>query len=438
MKAALNCIFKKMSEQLLPKHYLSGKTIVIAGGGVAGLAFAVGLRKLWPSTTTAQPPTLIIYERDTAEDAIGREGYSLSLRSDPPGGIQALQRLGVLEDMIAASIEDVNKKNGGFCIWDKKFNPILKVRATVPPGLPVGSLRISRRGLRKVLVQAAEAAGCKIHWDVRCTGLSSTPSSPVTTVLSTGSTVACDMVVAADGASSKLRAQLRPHDTLQFQNTVAVGGTAVYPVGTSPPEPVDRDWGLMPLGIKKSALFFSPVSPNTAIWSMSFRTDTPIKAARSPVPDDVADWALKTAKERILGLPPLYYELVDRTDRNTIMVMNARDKYAFGHGPGELPEEFGRGKVVFIGDANHAVTPFAGNGANMALCDGWELAVQLLSATSAEEAVQQYDKLVVPERNKVVRQSHIGIAVGHAEGWRLWLALLFLRIMKMLLFKYVH
>jgi len=427
-----------MSEQILPRHYLSGKTIVIAGGGVAGLAFAVGLRKLWPSTTTAQPPTLIIYERDTAEDAIGREGYSLSLRSDPPGGIQALQRLGVLEDMIAASIEDVHKKNGGFCIWDKKFNPILKVHATIPAGLPVGGLRISRRGLRKVLVQAAEAAGCQIHWDVRCTGLSSTPGSRITAALSTGDTVACDMVIAADGASSKLRAQLRPHDTLHFQNIAAVGGTAVFPAGTAPPEPVDRDWGLMPLGTKGSALFFSPVSPNTALWSLSFRADAPVQAARSPVPDEAAEWALQTAREYVAGLPPLFYELVDKTDKNTIMVMNARDKYAFGHGPGELPEEFGQGKVIFIGDANHAVTPFAGNGANMALCDAWELAVQLLSATSTEEAVQQYDKLVVPERNKIVRQSHIAIAVGHAEGWRLWLALLFLRSLKMLLLRYVH
>lgn len=422
-----------MAEQLPSKHYLSGKTIVIAGAGIGGLSFAIALHKQWPSNTTAEPPTIILYERDSAENAIGREGYSLSLRSDPPGGMQALQKLGVIDAMIEASIKDVEKNHGGFCIWNRDFSEVIKVRAVVPRGLPVGSLRIARRNLHKVLVDAASETGCKIHWGMMCTSVASS-SNGVTVTLSTGEEVNADMLIAADGASSKLRAQLRPNDTLQFQNTVCMGGTAVFPEGTSLPQPIDRDWGLMPLNKNQTALFFSPVGPNRALWSLSYRSEMPVTPAKPPISEEVGDWVMKEAHERVKDPPPLYYKLVEKTDRGSIMVFNARDKQAFPHNAETLPKEFAGGKVVFIGDANHAVSPFAGNGANAAVCDGWELASKLLEASRVAEGVESYDK-VVPQRNRIVRQSHIAIAIAHSEGWRLWFSLLFLKVLRIVFFK---
>lgn len=426
-----------MADRLPSKHHLSDKNIVIAGAGIAGLSFAIAITKQWHSTTTAEPPKITIYERDSAEDTIGREGYSLSLRSDPPGGIQALQKLGIIGQMIEASIKDVVKKNGGFVIWGKDWSEIIKVRAVVPRGLPVGSLRIARKNLRKIMIDAAEEAGCQIHWGVRCTSVSSS-SKGLTVALSNGEEVACDMLVAADGASSRLRAQLRPDDNLQFLNTVCFGGTAVFPEGTSPPEPIDRDWGLMPLNRDRTAIFFSPVGPNTALWSVSYRTETQIKPSKPPVSEEVANQVLKEARERVKNPPRLWEELLERTDRDTIMTFNARDKVAFAHGEETLPKEFANGKVVFLGDANHAVSPFAGNGANMALCDGWELASALLQASSVRAGVEKYDKVVVPQRNRVTRQSHVAIGIAHSEGWKLWWSMLFLRVMRIVFFKYVR
>jgi 2-polyprenyl-6-methoxyphenol hydroxylase-like FAD-dependent oxidoreductase len=438
------------------KHHLSGQTIAIAGAGIAGLSFAIALTKQW--SAPEPPPTVIIYERDSAEDALGREGYSLSLRSDPPGGIQALQKLGVLDTMTEASIKNTaasstgSDESGGFCIWDRKWQPIIKVRAVVPDGLPVGSLRIARRNLRKVLIDAAVEKGCTIHWGVSCTGLSTTataslggvdkeaPVPLITLTLSDGSTAKCNMVIAADGASSRIRAQLRPDDKLQFQNIVMVSGTAVYPEGTAPPAPLNHDWGIMPLNHNHTALFFSPVGPNTALWSVSWSSDKPSTITGAPpVSAEVADWALTQAKDRVNGLlPPLYDELLELTDKQSIMAFNIRDKEAFTHDCASLPAEFGGGKVIFIGDTNHAVSPFAGNGANMALCDGWELAAQLLAAGSSEEGVQNYDKLVIEERRKVTQRSHFNMNVAHSQGWRLSVFFVLLRILKLVFFRYVR
>ena len=422
-------------EQPIPhNHHLSGKKIVIAGAGMAGLSFAIAIYKQWPAISTTPPPTLICYERETTQDAIGREGYSLSLRSDPPGGIQALQRLGILDTMVEASIKDVDEKDGGFCVWDKSWNEIIKLRARIPSSLPVGSLRIARKNLRSVMVKAAVAAGLEIRWGVACISVVKAHGNALVVDLSSGAEESCDMLIAADGASSKLRAQLRPSDTLQFQNIVCMGGSAVYPPGESPPPPVDRDWGIMPLNEKHSAIFYSPIGPNTALWSLSYRSETPVKAQRPPVSDEIATTVLKEVHDHSTNFPALFHELVNHTDKDSIMVFNALDKQAFAHNASTIGDFAPH--VVFLGDANHAVSPFAGNGANMALCDGWDLAEQLLKSPSVEDAVKEYDDIVVPRANRVVRQSHIAIAIGHSQGWRLYLAMLFLRFVKLIWLRY--
>ena len=52
--------------------------------------------------------------------------------------------------------------------------------------------------------------------------------------------------------------------------------------------------------------------------------------------------------------PPLFEKMLEHTDENTLMAFNAEDKAPFWHDDKEW-----RG-VVFVGDANHAVSPFAG------------------------------------------------------------------------------
>ncbi len=41
--------------------FLSGKKVVVAGAGMAGLSFALALRKRWPSNL--EPPLVTIYDR---------------------------------------------------------------------------------------------------------------------------------------------------------------------------------------------------------------------------------------------------------------------------------------------------------------------------------------------------------------------------------------
>jgi 2-polyprenyl-6-methoxyphenol hydroxylase-like FAD-dependent oxidoreductase len=414
------------------KHHLSGQKILVAGGGIAGLAFAIAIHKHWLSTSSSPAPTLLIYERDSEENAIGREGYSLSIRSDAPGGIQAMQKLGILDAMLDASITNVDAEGGGFCIWDANWEQLIKIRAKSPPGLPVGSLRIARKNLRSVLVRSVEELGCRINWDISCTGITKLESGALRVELSNGAVEECDIVVAADGASSKLRTQLRPEDPLQFQQICCIGGAARF--DSAPPEPVNRNWGILMNG-SGTSLFASPVSQNTALWSVSYVAAEPRLSMKAPGSASDVAGLINEACERGKGFPPLFSELLDRTDPDSVMAFNAMDKTPFAHTPSDIGLMYP--KVIFIGDANHAVSPFAGNGANLALCDGWDLAEQLTKASSVGEGLEAYDSMVVPRSRGVLRQSHISIRAAHSTGWESTLWILFFRLVKLIFYKYI-
>src|SRR5271167_1123203 len=102
------------------KPFLAGKKIIVAGAGVAGLAFAIALRKQWSALTSSlgssvDPITIVVYERDNKELATDREGYSLSIRSEPYcPGMQALSKLELLEPMLRASLTGTKNDSGRF------------------------------------------------------------------------------------------------------------------------------------------------------------------------------------------------------------------------------------------------------------------------------------------------------------------------------------
>jgi 2-polyprenyl-6-methoxyphenol hydroxylase-like FAD-dependent oxidoreductase len=406
-------------------HFLSNKRICVSGAGVAGLAFAIGLLKQWPSDWP--PPTLVIYERDTEEGAIGREGYSLSLRSDPPGGLQALQKLGLLDRIVEASVVVMDESGGAsMCIWDRDLKELLRIRSRAPAGLPVAGTRIARNRLRSALVRGVQEAGCEVTWGVTCTGVTrDAGTGRLKLRLGDGRVDVCDLVVAADGGSSKIRSQLRPEDTLEFRRVCTLTGTSRFE--GPPPEPVHRDYGMVLSGTG-TGMFVSPVDARSALWSLSWHTDTPRESKKAPLSKEDVDALLAEARQHVAEFPPLFETLLDATDPSTLMLLNAMDKPPFRHTDAAFPD------VVYIGDANHAVSPFAGNGANMALNDGWDMAQLLCGSQSLADAVKAYDTLVEPRSRRVWKQSHFNIALTHATGLKAWFYVLLMKLMAIVFF----
>jgi 2-polyprenyl-6-methoxyphenol hydroxylase-like FAD-dependent oxidoreductase len=399
-----------MANESHERHFLSGKKIIVAGGGVAGLAFVISLRKLWPTLPGSDPlPTVMILERETLEDSLGisRQGYSLSLRSDRPScGIQSLHKMGILEKMGDVAIHEARDLEGaGFAIWRDDMKTVMRMSPQKDKFLPFGSLRVVRSKMRQVLIDAAG----EVQWgrgvkDVKV------EENGIAVTTTDGAIEKCDILIAADGGSSKIRSIFRPDDVLIYRGYRCFMASANY--GESkPPYPVDRMWGMLPDG-KGNAAFLSPVDTHSALWSVTVPHDEKEEVPSSLVGEERAAELLKEAKQYAKTFTPLLAEMQAKTDLGTMRVLKLQDKDPFPHEKGS--------RLIYIGDANHAVSPYAGNGANLALSDGWDLAESMINAKSLDEAIIEYDKLAIDRSQRVLNMSRYTIKIAHSTGWTHW------------------
>jgi 2-polyprenyl-6-methoxyphenol hydroxylase-like FAD-dependent oxidoreductase len=386
-----------------PPHFLAGKRIAIVGAGIAGLSFAIALRNAWTSHNAKdEPPSVQIFERDTQEEAVGRHGYSLSLRAGgQSSGIEALQKLGLLDEAIKVSINQSGSGGSGFCIWKNDFQTVLKVSGPKIKDLPVSGLRIQRSNLRKVLIQESG----NIAWNC---GIDSVEHGDTIRIATTdGRQHECDLLIAADGASSKIRKICRPDDNLNYLGLRTIIAESNFG-SESPPSPVASNWGLIPDGHGNSA-FCSMIDDHNCLWSVTYQEKELMGTKLPPHSKDEADDILLLAANKSTTFTPLLASIQEKTDRDTLLVLNNRDKPPFSH-------DFDT-KVIYIGDANHAVSPFSGSGANLALADGLDLAEALCTTTSIAEAVRIYDAQAVPRSRQIINASHYLIAAISATGW---------------------
>lgn len=421
-----------------PPHFLSSKTIIISGAGIAGLSLARALAQQFPTEDVSiHRPKIIIYERDSQEERIGRQGYSLSLRTDSdPGGIQVLELLGLYERIRSVSVnaDDTEADRGRFHIWDQHFNSILSFggRPAVVGSKRLLSMRIRRSALQRELANAAVEAGAEIHWSTAVMDVKCSNNDQVQISLSDGTTTHGDLLIAADGSSSKIRSLLLPTHGLEYAGVYLWGGTARFSRRAEIPKPVDRDWGTV-IGGQGIGLFVSPIDDKSVLWSMSCASRTPQPSLRYPIPEEQFSAMIEESKNlcSTANFHPSVRELVLATDPSTVLQLNAMDRFPFAHS--DLIAM--HGPVVWIGDANHAVSPFAGNGANMALMDAWDLAGCLRRESTLESALKAYDEKAVPRGRGVVKTSRWTIDISHARGvkfwvyrYALWLVSLFVRV----------
>lgn len=417
-----------MDDDDYARHFLEGKTIVVAGGGIAGAAFAAGLRKQWDPAL--KPPRIIIFDRDSQDVAAQREGYSLSLAgTDSTGGLAALKKLDLLDQTLASAVSGLDGC-GSFKIWGADWREYVSLRRKPMPGIATPSIRIARKDLRRVLHGAADVEGM-IQWESQCVSARQCGNGRVAVRVLQGDNERvleqeCDLLVAADGASSKLRSFFRSNDTLEYAGAVLRGGLSRFDGPL--PKPIDKDWGFMLSGTGVSC-FLSPVDEHSVVWAVGHLEDDQVPPLNRNSPAEV-----QAVIDQSLELGSLFQEpfrtIATRIDPSTIMCLNAKDKMPFRHDAASLETL----PVVFIGDSNHAVSPFAGYGANLAICDGWDLAENLCKKGSLKSAVAGYDEASVPRAARIVQSSRKRLKMGHSTGWRYWIFLAMMMLARIVSF----
>lgn len=385
-------------------HFLEGRKIIVVGGGIAGTTFVAALQKLWDPRIN--PPQLTVLDSNPRDAA---NSYSISLHGDSAnGGLVTLQQLGLLEETLKHSVFGL--RSGRFKMWDANWSELISTEPRPWGNLPTGNIRIQRRDLQQILRGCAEKGDAQFHWGVECTAVNRLEDGRIRVFAKddSGRTSAyeCDLLVVADGADSKIRSALRPKDGLQYAGAVQMGGKARFPNGL--PHPVDDNWGLMLSG-QGVCCYFAAVDDETVVWALSQQKAEPGSRKNLASPDQFL-----TLKEEVLRLGHMFAEpfrtIVESTSPSTTFVTPAMDKQPFRHDARELDG------IVFIGDANHAVSAFAGNGANMALKDGWDLAENLCGGFSLREAVAAYDRLGFSRAAKALKTSHQRIDFGHCTS----------------------
>lgn len=315
------------------------KSVLVVGGGIAGMCAAIELRK--------RGVEVDLLEADPEWRVYGA-GITISAPS-----LRAFQRIGVLDAILAQGAA-----SEGLDLFLANGTPLGSM-----PGSPAGGSSISasagilRPILARILGEATRAAGTRVRLG----------TSFSTSALTDGTTKQYDLVIGADGINSKIRAALFP-DAPKPRYTGQVCWRAVV----SRPASLQRaamymgrqiKAGLVPVSKDEMYLFFletreAPDHIDAGQWPELLRK------ALAEFTGPVADIRESLSPESRIVYRPLY------------AVMLAQPWY--------------REQVVLIGDAAHATTPHLASGAGLAVEDAIVLAEEIEQAPSCEEALHRF------------------------------------------------
>ncbi|MEH0448463.1 FAD-dependent monooxygenase [Streptomyces sp. B21-102] len=335
-----------------------GNTAVVVGGGIGGLAAAIGLHRIGWDVTVLERTSML-------EDT----GAGISLAAN---GLRALDELGIGGAVRNASRGQYSggtrTPQGG---WLARMDGSALEKAVGTPimGIPRSTLhRLLRETLpARSLVIGAEAA------TVEQTGPGTVHVSYSTTVLE------ADLVVAADGIGSKVRSRLFP----DHPGPVHSGSTVLRAITEH---------------------------------AVDLRTDFELTWGRGAEFGHIAFLDGKAEWHAVLSLPagtrfadPLT-ELRRRFntwhDPIPALLNATRPEAVLHHDVNELRTplpSYTVGRIALLGDAAHAMTPNLGQGACQALEDAVTLAAALGAESTVEAGLARYDAERRPRSQAVAR-----------------------------------
>lgn len=343
---------------------IQDKKIAIVGGGPGGLTLA-RLLELGGLRVT-------VYERDVNKD-VRVQGATLDLHEE--SGLAALRQAGLMAAFEANYRPGADRVR----IMDKHAAIILDehVNARNEFSRP----EIDRGPLRKILLDSLHAD--TVCWNSHLVGLVKA-GDRWRLEFQNGSVAFADLVIAADGANSKIRPTVTPLGPL-YSGVTGVEGT-VYHSETAAPKihALLKGGKIFAFGDEKSLIV-------GAKGDGSLQFYTGCKTAESWWRDSGINF---TNKAQVLawfatefsGWDPVWLELFEQAEHRFI----PRPTY---HMPLDQQWE-ALSDLTLLGDAAHLMPPYAGEGVNMAMLDALELSICLTDQhfSDTRAAIAAYEK----------------------------------------------
>lgn len=324
------------------------KKILIVGAGIGGQSAAIGLKKAG-------------FEVDIIELHKEFNVY----------GVGIIQQANALRALDAIGVADEAMRRG---------SPYGKVKLCLPHGVQIGEAGtppigrfpshngISRRILHDVLFEEAQRIGLKYRMGVSVESIDNQPDVANVT-FTDGTTGSYEVVIAADGVSSKVRKLIFGDYKLNYV------GLSVWRYAFK--RPANLDTGYIFFN-KKHKIGVIPMTADSCyIFLNSAEGDNPI------IPEDQL---VEKLKGYMSAYPvPLVQELIPQVTDPKLVNYRALETL-------KMPAPWYKNRVVILGDAAHTTIPQLGSGAALAIEDAVVLIEELQKEGEVEEVFERYMK----------------------------------------------
>ncbi|WP_025143697.1 FAD-dependent oxidoreductase [Pedobacter jeongneungensis] len=351
---------------------IKNKKIAIIGAGPGGLTLARLLQM--------DGFNINVYERDTDENARPK-GATLDLHEE--SGLAALQAAGLMDAFMANYRPGADRTR----IVDQQGNIVFEDNDT--DNREAFRPEIDRGPLQKILLDSLEKD--TVIWNSHFVSLKPNSGSWLIE-FKNGDIVQADIVIAADGANSKIRPYITPIKPFYSGITIVEG--AVYSSATAIPKmhALLNGGKIFAMGSEKSLIVSSKGDGSLVFYTGCNTPEAWAKESGIDFSDknQVINWF----KNEFSDWDPIWLELFE----NASAAFVPRPQYCM-----PLDQSWETiSNLTMIGDAAHLMPPYAGEGVNMAMLDALELSQCFKDNRfqNSEEAVSAYEKQMLKRASK--------------------------------------
>lgn len=346
--------------------------VLIAGGGIGGLAAAVALQRAGLQVT--------VFEQAPAITEVGA-GISIS-----PNAAHAIRQLGLLDEFrkvgYAPEFQVVRQWETGEQL--SRVSRGARLRSTYGQDY----YTVHRADIQSVLAKAVYAHDPHAIRLGRRFARFEQDADGVTAHFEGGESARGDVLIAADGVRSRVRSQLFGPEEVRFTGFIAYRG--LVPMELVPKEAMDPPCQVW-MG-RRLMLNRYPVSGGRLLNFVAF-------AMRSGWEEE--GWSIPASKAEILqefaGWHPHVTKIIEAAPEANLF------KWALCARSALMRWVVGR--VAMLGDAAHPILPFLGQGAALALEDAAILGRALTAAPDVEQGLARYEAARVGRARFIVERS---------------------------------
>lgn len=361
---------------------VQNKQIAIIGGGMGGLLLA---RLLQMKNISVK-----VYERDFNQE-IRVQGSPLDLHED--SGLKAMKEAGLLEEFYQNVRPNASKArivDQDFQIrfdehqFQSKTAKSLETATNSLQNISKPRPEIDRSELRNLLINSLQSN--TLVWDSQFDCMEK-QGSGWNIHFKNGEAVYADIVIAADGANSKVRTYLSSEKPI-YSGITMIEGT-IYNAKENAPRLFEFSKGgkVLAFGSEQTIMYGTKGDGSLMFLLSSKMPENGIKESDLDFNDNlkIYKWFKKVYK----NWSSEWDELL--TSRELYFI--PRPQYHFPLNQSWETKE----NLTMIGDAAHRMPPFAGKGANLALLDALELAQNLTSSSFSDlnSAISDFEKRMI-------------------------------------------